>query len=100
MSPRENPWIILWGWLERHLAQCVSARSEDLVALSWLAQSGHGLALLPNGLQRPELDALFALPPGKTSNLWLLPHPDLRQVERIRLVMRHLTDAFTGDDCL
>lgn len=84
-------------WLERTLAHCVAARSDDLVAMSWLAQSGHGLALLPNDQQRPELEALFALPPGKTSNLWLLTHPDLRQVERIKLVMRHLTDAFAGD---
>ncbi|GAA0696011.1 LysR family transcriptional regulator [Vreelandella titanicae] len=84
-------------WVERNLAQCVSARSDDLVAMSSLAQSGHGLALLPNDQQRPELEALFALPPGKTSNLWLLTHPDLRQVERIKLVMRHLADDFAGD---
>lgn len=84
-------------WVERNLAQCVSARSDDLVAMSSLAQSGHGLALLPNDQQRPELKALFALPPGKTSNLWLLTHPDLRQVERIKLVMRHLADDFAGD---
>ncbi|MFS8171714.1 LysR family transcriptional regulator [Vreelandella titanicae] len=84
-------------WVERNLAKCVSARSDDLVAMSSLAQSGHGLALLPNDQQRPELEALFALPPGKTSNLWLLTHPDLRQVERIKLVMRHLADDFAGD---
>lgn len=87
-------------WVERHLAQCVSARSDDLVAMSSLAQSGHGLALLPDDQQRPELKALFTLPAGKTSNLWLLTHPDLRQVERIRLVMRHLADAFAGDNRL
>lgn len=84
-------------WLERTLAHCVAARSDDLVAMSCLAQSGHGLALLPDDQQRPELEALFMFPPGKTSNLWLLTHPDLRQVERIKLVMRHLTEAFAGD---
>lgn len=87
-------------WLERNLPQCVAARSDDLVAMSWLAQSGHGLALLPDDQQRPELEALFSFPPGKASNLWLLTHPDLRQVERIRLVMRHLADAFAGDQRL
>lgn len=87
-------------WLERTLPQCVTARSDDLVAMSWLAQAGHGLALLPDDQQRPGLDRLFAFPPGKTSNLWLLTHPDLRRVERIRLVMRHLADAFARDERL
>lgn len=73
------------------------ARSDDLVAMAALAQSGHGLALLPDDQQRPELIALFPLPAGKASNLWLLTHPDLRQVERIRLVMRHLAEAFAQD---
>jgi DNA-binding transcriptional LysR family regulator len=87
-------------WLDSTLEPCVCARSDDLVAMSSLAQSGHGLALLPDDQQRPELQSLFPLPAGETSNLWLLTHPDLRQVERIRLVMRHLTDAFAGDDRL
>lgn len=84
-------------WLERTLAQCIAVRSDDLVAMSWLAQSGHGLALLPDDQQRPELEALFTFPPGKTSNLWLLTHPDLREVERIKLVMRYLTNAFSKE---
>ncbi|MFL1405327.1 LysR family transcriptional regulator [Marinobacter sp. M1N3S26] len=87
-------------WLERTLAHCVTARSDDLVAMSWLAQGGHGLALLPNDQQRPELETLFPFPPGKSSDLWLLTHPDLRRVERIKLVMRHLSDAFAGDQRL
>lgn len=84
-------------WAERTLADGVVARSDDLVAMAALAQSGHGLALLPDDQQRPELIALFPLPAGKTSNLWLLTHPDLRQVERIRLVMQHLAEAFAQD---
>lgn len=84
-------------WVERTLADCVAARSDDLVAMAALAQSGHGLALLPDDQQRSELIALFPLPAGTTSNLWLLTHPDLRQVERIRLVMRHLAEAFAQD---
>ena len=87
-------------WLERHLPVCVTSRSDDLVAMSWLAQTGHGLALLPDDQQRPELQTLFAFPPGQTSDLWLLTHPDLRQVERIRRVMQHLAEAFAGDDRL
>ncbi|GGX43574.1 LysR family transcriptional regulator [Saccharospirillum salsuginis] len=87
-------------WLDKHLQANVTARSDDLVAMSWLAQTGHGLALLPDDQQRPELERLMAFPAGKTSNLWLLTHPDLRQVERIRRVMQHLAEAFAGDDRL
>lgn len=86
-----------FSWLERTLPSCVTARSDDLVAMSWLAQSGLGLALLPDDQQRPELQALFACPQARTSNLWLLTHPDLRHVERIKLVMRHLGKAFSQD---
>lgn len=87
-------------WAERTLEHCIAARSDDLVAMSSLAESGHGLALLPDDQQRPELQRLFPLPAGETSNLWLLTHPDLRQVERIRLVMQHLAEAFAEDDRL
>lgn len=84
-------------WLERNFSENIAARSDDLVSMSWLAQSGHGLALLPNDQRRPELDTLFDFPHGKSSKLWLLTHPDLRHVERIKLVMRHLTEAFAND---
>lgn len=59
-----------------------------------LAEAGHGLALLPNDQARPGLDRLFEFPAAKPSELWLLTHPDLQEVERIRLVMRHLAEAF------
>ncbi|MBL1266531.1 MAG: LysR family transcriptional regulator [Halomonas sp.] len=99
-ASRDMQHLPAFDWLERHMPGCVTTRSDDLVAMSWLAQSGHGLALLPDDQQRPELQALFAFPPGQTSDLWLLTHPDLRQVERIRLVMRHLAEAFARDDRL
>lgn len=87
-------------WLDKHLPQAIAARSDDLVAMSGLAEAGHGLALLPDDQQRPGLQRLFAFTPGKTSDLWLLTHPDLRQVERIRLTMQWLTQAFRDDERL
>jgi len=52
------------------------------------------LAFLPNDQQRTEIKILFTFERGETSNLWLLTHPDLRYVERIKLVMQHLTKSF------
>lgn len=82
-------------WLQKHYAQQIDCRCDDLVAMSYMAESGQGLAFLPDDQQRPGLQRLFTFEPGETSNLWLLTHPDLRHVERIKLVMQHLTQAFS-----
>ncbi len=66
--------------------------------MSYFAESGQGLAFLPNDQQRPEINKLFTFEPGETSNLWLLTHPDLRYVERIKMVMQHLTKSFSEEN--
>ncbi|WP_036186359.1 LysR family transcriptional regulator [Marinimicrobium agarilyticum] len=87
-------------WQESHLAETIVARADDLVAMAGLAESGQGLALLPSDQAREGLESVLPFHPGKTSNLWLLTHPDLRNVERIRLVMQHLATEFESDSTL
>lgn len=84
-------------WLEKNLPQQIQTRCDDLVAMSYIAEAGQGLAFLPDDQQRPQIKKLFAYGPGESSKLWLLTHPDLRQVERIKLVMRYLTTAFNEE---
>ena len=84
-------------WLEKNLSQQVITRCDDLVTMSYFAELGHGLAFLPDDQQRPELLKLFTFEPAETSNLWILTHPDLRNVERIKIVMKFLTTAFTDE---
>lgn len=84
-------------WLEKHFADQVVTRCDDLTAMSYLAESGQGLAFLPDDQMRPEITKLFGIEDSKPSNLWLLTHPDLRHVERIKLVMQHLTKAFSQE---
>jgi len=84
-------------WLEQHYPEQIVTRCDDLVAMSYFAESGAGLAFLPDDQLRPEIRRLFRFEPGETSCLWLLTHPDLRNVERIKLVMRHLTLAFNDE---
>jgi len=82
-------------WMEKHMAQQIHIRCDDLVAMSYFAESGQGLAFLPDDQARPEIVKLFTFEPGETSILWLLTHPDLRQVERIKLLTQFLITSFS-----
>jgi len=84
-------------WLEKNLKEQICIRCDDLVAMSYFAEIGRGLAFLPGDQQRSGIKKLFTFEPGEVSKLWLLTHPDLRNVERIKLVMRHLTTAFSEE---
>ena len=84
-------------WLDRHFADQIVTRCDDLTAMSYFAESGRGLAFLPDDQARPELKKLFALEDCQPSKLWLLTHADLRNVQRIKLVMQYLTQAFSQE---
>ncbi|MFT5592554.1 MAG: DNA-binding transcriptional LysR family regulator [Oceanicoccus sp.] len=84
-------------WQDKHFSDQVVARSDDLTAMSYLVESGLGLAFLPDDQSKPELIKLFGINENNLSHLWLLTHPDLRNVERIKLVMQHLSQAFENE---
>ena len=84
-------------WQEKNLADQIRTRCDDLVAMASFVETGQSLGFLPDDQQRPDLEKLFVLEPGKTSELWLLTHPDLRHVERIKLVMQHLAKSFAEE---
>ena len=84
-------------WLEKRFSAQAIARCDDLSAISYFVESGQGLALLPGDQLRPGLIRLFEVDEIAPSSLWLLTHPDLRNVERIKLVMQHLTKAFSDE---
>jgi len=75
----------VFHWLHaRHRGQIV-ARANDLSTMASLARAGVGLAMLPSDQQESGLKRLFRLP-DFGGELWLLTHPDLRNVQRIRAV--------------
>ncbi|NRA85539.1 MAG: LysR family transcriptional regulator [Gammaproteobacteria bacterium] len=84
-------------WQDKHFSYQIITRCDDLTAMSYFVESGQGLAFLPDDQCRPELIRLFSVQESKPSNLWLLTHPDLRNVERIKLVMQYLTKAFSDE---
>jgi DNA-binding transcriptional LysR family regulator len=86
--------LAIFTWLNKHFSDQIVSRTDDLMVMSHFAESGHSLAILPNDQDRAGIEKLFPLVPDKPSNIWLLTHPDLRHVERVKLVMEHLAKAF------
>ncbi len=84
------------SWLDKKLSHNITLRSDDLVAMSHLANSAQGLALLPDDLALPGIERLFTFEPAKENQLWILTHPDLRKVERIKIVMQFLATAMAS----
>lgn len=83
-----------FSWLESAYKESIAARCDELTAMSHCAEAGIGIAFLPLDQARSELIKLDIFPPGKTSDLWILYHPDLRTSERIRIVAEHLYNHF------
>ncbi|MEM8983526.1 MAG: LysR family transcriptional regulator [Pseudomonadota bacterium] len=78
-------------WLERNYRERIVARANDLSTMAALARANVGLAVLPSDQPEAGLRRLFALP-DIGGELWLLAHPDIRQVRRVRAVW----DAIVG----
>ena len=86
-----------FSWVEEHCQEQIIARADNLVAASYLAEHLKALVVLPNDQIRPQVKALTIFDVAKTSDLWLLTHPDLRNSERIRLVMQALKKGFENE---
>jgi DNA-binding transcriptional LysR family regulator len=79
-------------WLEENYRDDIVARANDLSTMSSLASAGVGYALLPSDQHEGEIKQLFKLPKFG-GELWLLTHPDLRNVGRIKIVWDALASA-------
>lgn len=79
-------------WLEARYGKQIVARANDLSAMAAMASAGIGLALLPSDQREPGLHRLFKVP-EIGGELWLLTHPDLHKVRRIKAVWEALAEA-------
>ncbi|WP_419905440.1 LysR family transcriptional regulator [Kiloniella sp.] len=86
--------------LQKNYPDNIIQRSDDFIAMASLAEAGQGLALLPDDLARPGLQRCFTYEPAGLNPLWILTHPDLRKVERIKIVMGYLAKAFASEQRL
>lgn len=87
------------NWLAEHgLVEKAVIRCSSMVAVASLANAGAGLAILPCYLGDISPGLRRIGPPVRAfdSELWLLSHPDMRRVKRIRAVLDYLMDAMKG----
>lgn len=91
----------VFDWLHRSFPrERIVATANELNSIAALVTSGLGLGVLPVDQQRPGLVRLFAVEPAFFSQLWLLTHPDLRRVARLRAFSDHLFETLRADSRL
>lgn len=84
-----------FSWLQKRFGAQITINTDDLVAMFYLAQNNHGLALLPDEFNQGDIKRLFTIDEIGTNSLWVLTHSDYRGVERVRAVARHLAEHLT-----
>jgi len=88
-------------WMMRQAGdRQVVFRSDSLLVQLGAVRAGMGLAILPCFLgdaERRLQRVLQPMNPADTGGCWLLTHPQLRQVARIRAFMTYIADAVAGD---
>ena len=84
-----------FDWLPLALVPLLALLALPLVGspATWvtLTVAGLGISLLPGDQSRPGLQRLFPMQPAFPAALWLLTHPDLRRVARIRAFSEFLS---------
>ncbi|MCK7611610.1 LysR family transcriptional regulator [Roseibium sediminicola] len=86
--------------IDRMFRARVVVRCDDLMAMAACARQGQGLALLPADVARDGLLHALAHPDLPDNQLWILTHPDLRKVERVRRMMNFLGESFSKEQGL
>lgn len=88
-------------WIREHIPSSrISARGNDLVSMSALAEAGVGIAILPADQAKPELKQLFVIDAVEPSQLWLLYHPDMRNCKRLKVFKDYLIKQLLSEPLL
>ncbi len=75
----------VFQWLEREFADAIVARANDLSTMAAMARAGVGHAILPSDQPERDLERVLRIP-DMAGELWVLTHPDLRNITRNRVV--------------
>ncbi|MFC3551876.1 LysR family transcriptional regulator [Lysobacter cavernae] len=90
-------------WIATHVApERIVHRGDSLLALLQAAKAGLGVTALPCYLGdcEPALQRIGAALPEATVPLWLITHPDLRQVRRIGVLAEFLFERLRAQAAL
>ncbi|MGI2259343.1 LysR family transcriptional regulator [Shewanella sp. GXUN23E] len=98
-SQNQRPeWLADTPWPDAAIA----LKIDDLVLRHQAAAAGKGLirgaCYIANAF--PELIRIDNHPPEPFQDLWVLTHPDLRQIARIKLLMDFLTEKLSANESL
>ncbi|MEP5402777.1 MAG: LysR family transcriptional regulator [Roseibium sp.] len=74
----------------------IMLETDDMIAMHAAIRAGLGIGRMPCFLGDPDPDLVRVpgLEPSRYYDIWILTHPDLKHVERIRRFMRFAADAF------
>jgi len=87
-----------FGWLHRQFPrEQFVATASDLNTIAAMIAAGLGLGILPADQAGKRFEPLFVLEPSFSSDFWLLTHPDLRNVARIRAFSTYLFESLRAD---
>lgn len=95
--------LVQAAWLRRQVAPArIVASVDSLVGMADAAAHGLGAAMLlcPLGDARPELVRLAEPDAAMDTQVWILAHPQLRQVARVRAFSQFMFDALSADSAL
>jgi DNA-binding transcriptional LysR family regulator len=86
-----------FSWMEKKYNKNIVLRSDDLVTMSHLAGNDLGLAILPDDLKHSKIERIFTFKTATPNKLWILTHPDLRRVERIKIAMSFFSEVLSTE---
>ena len=78
---------------DRFLSSIIT-KTDDLTMMSLLAKNGVGIAIMPNDLKLPKLVKMCEFREVGPNKLWVLTHPELKNLQRIKIVMNFLINIF------
>ena len=87
-------------WLATQIpAERIAMTVDSLVGMVHAARHGIGAAMLlcPLADQHDDLLQLQPAPAALDTQMWILTHPDLRQVARIRVFAQFMFERLSGD---
>lgn len=87
-------------WLRRNVPEeRIALRADSLTSMVEAVRRGIGAGMLLCPLADPHRELVQLAPPDPAldTQVWILTHPDLRQVARIRAFTQHLFDALSTD---
>ncbi|WP_370979479.1 LysR family transcriptional regulator [Agaribacterium sp. ZY112] len=84
-------------WLEQQANENIQTRANNLNTMSYIAEAGLAVALLPADQKRAELIHLDIDVELEASRWWLISHPDLRNSLKIKLFKQHLIKQIQED---